>query len=293
MSEPLPICNLLVISLTCLVSWRAFRDPLLEQRYIFDPRAILAGKEYFRLLSSCLLHSGWPHLILNMASLYCFGGPLERIFGAKDFLLIYFGGVLGGDLLSLYVHRHHEYRSYGASGGVCGVIFAFLLLFPGAGIAQFLMPVAIPAWLYCIGFVVMSFVAMQRDRENVGHDAHLGGAVLGMLIAAALHPQYARANWGIFITISVAAVLLLLYLWLNPLFLPLTSFFRRHSKPRAQLKNMPAHKRETLQIDAVLEKINISGLDSLSPAERELLLSASAKFQSRSESKKPESGLAI
>jgi membrane associated rhomboid family serine protease len=293
MSEHLPICNLLVITVTCLVSWLAFRNPLLEEKYIFDPEAILAGKEYFRLVTSSFLHSGWPHLILNMASLYCFGGPLEIFFGAKDFLLIYFGGMIGGDLLSLYVHRHHVYRSYGASGGVCGVLFAYVLLFPGANIGQFLIPLAIPGWLYCIGFVVMSFFAMKAGKDHVGHDAHLGGAILGLLIAAALHPRFARANGGVFVVVLSAAVLLLIYLWFNPLFLSLNSFFERNSKTRSRQKNMPFYKREALQIDAILEKINVSGLDSLSPEERELLLNTSAKFQSRAESKKPESGLAI
>jgi len=289
----LPICNLLVISLTCLMSWLAFRNPSLEEKYIFDPKAILAGKQYFRLVTSGFLHSGWAHLILNMASLYCFGGPLETFFGAKDFLLIYFGGMIGGDLLSLYVHRYHEYRSYGASGGVCGIIFAFVLLFPGASIGQFLMPVPIPGWLYCIGFVVMSFFAMKADRDNVGHDAHLGGAILGFLIAAALHPRFVRVNWEVFIVVLSAAVLLLVYVWINPLFLPVTAFFGRGSKANSRPGSMPFHKREVLQIDAILEKISVSGLDSLSPEERELLLNTSAKFQSRAESKKPESGLAI
>jgi membrane associated rhomboid family serine protease len=292
MTEPLPVCNLLVIALTCLMSWLAFRNPILEEKYVFDPRAILAGKEYFRLVTSSFLHSGWPHLLLNMASLYCFGGPLEVVFGAKDFLLIYFGGMVGGDLLSLYIHRHHVYRSYGASGAVCGVIFAYLLLFPGASVGQFLMPIPIPGWLYCIGFIVTSFIAMKAAKDNIGHDAHLGGAIVGLLIAGALHPMFARENWIIFLAVLATAVLLLIYLWLNPLFLPVKSFLRR-SKTRLPRESIPPRKREALQVDAILEKINVSGLDSLSPAERELLLSTSAKFQNRAESKKPESGLAI
>ena len=292
MTEPLPVCNLLIIASTCLMSWLAFRNPILEEKYVFDPRAILTGKEYFRLVSSNFLHSGWPHLLLNMASLYCFGGPLEVVFGAKDFLLIYFGGMIGGDLLSLYVHRHHVYRSYGASGAVCGTIFAYLLLFPGASIGQFLIPIPIPGWLYCIGFIVTSFMAMKTGKDNIGHDEHLGGAIVGLLIAAALHPMFARENWIIFLSVLSGAVLLLIYLWINPLFLPVKTFLG-NSNTRASRANTPAHKREALQVDAILEKINVGGLDSLSPAERELLLTTSAKFQSRADSKKPDSGLAI
>jgi membrane associated rhomboid family serine protease len=294
MNEPVAICNLLIIGLTTLMSWLAFRNPVLEDRYIFEPRAILAGKEYYRLVSSAFLHSGWGHLVLNMISLYFFGGPLELAFGGKHFLIIYLGAIIGGDLLSLFVHRCHEYRAYGASGGVCGIIFAYLLLFPGASIHQFGLP-AMPGWLYAIGFLVSSFIAMKADRDNIGHDAHLGGAIIGLLIAAALHPWYAQTNWKIFATVLSAAILLLIYLWINPLFLPIRVFNRQHLNTRSRFRSsqVPAYKRQILQIDAILEKINKTGMESLSAEERELLLSASAKFQSRAESKKPESGLAI
>jgi membrane associated rhomboid family serine protease len=294
MTEPIPIFNFLIIGLTTLMSWLAFRNPVLEDKYIFEPRAILADKEYYRLVSSAFLHSGWGHLLLNMISLYFFAGPLENMFGARDFLMIYLGAIIGGDLLSLYVHRHHDYRAYGASGGVCGVIFAYLLLFPGASIQQFGLP-AIPGWLYAIGFMVSSFIAMKADKGNIGHDAHLGGAIIGLLVAAALHPWYAQTNWKLFTIVLSAAILLLIYLWMNPLFLSMRAFTGPHLRRRTRWRsaNIPSHKREALQIDAILEKINKTGMDSLSVVERELLLTASAKFQSRAESKKPESGLAI
>ena len=138
MSEPLAWCNLLVILVTVAVSYAGFRDPEVERKYIFRPESILAGKEYYRLVTSGFLHAGWGHLVCNMVSLYLFGSMLELSMGRADFLLIYFGSVIGGSLLSLYVHRHHDYLAYGASGGVCGVIFAYILLFPGAGVRLYL-----------------------------------------------------------------------------------------------------------------------------------------------------------
>jgi membrane associated rhomboid family serine protease len=292
MREPIEVFNSLVIGVTCLVSWLAFRNPALEEKYIFEPRAILAGKEYYRLISSGFLHSGWWHLFLNMMSLFLFGGPIEAGYGTGNFLLIYFGAIIGGNLLSLYIHRHHEYSAYGASGGVCGILFAYLLLFPGASIQAFLMPVPIPGWLYAIAFMIASFVAMKSSKDNIGHDAHLGGAILGLLIAAALNTWIARVNWKIFLAVLATTILLLIWFWSNPLLLPATPFPLR-SKARTRLANMPPHKRESVQIDAILEKINTQGIDSLSPTERGLLENTSAKFQSRAQSKKPESGLAI
>ena len=52
MNEPLAICNLLLILLTVVFSYLGFRSRALEAKYIFHPEAILAGKEYYRLVTS-------------------------------------------------------------------------------------------------------------------------------------------------------------------------------------------------------------------------------------------------
>ncbi len=292
MSEPLAWCNILLILATVAVSYAGFRNPAVEAKCIFRPESILADKEYYRLVTAGFLHAGWTHLACNMVSLYLFGPILERWLGRTDFLLIYFGAVMGGNLLSLYVHRHHEYLSYGASGGVCGVIFAYILLFPGSEIRLYLS-VPIPGWLYAVGFIVVSFIAMKQAKDHIGHDAHLGGAIVGLLIAAGLHPQAVSDNWKVFLVVLGLAVLLLIYLWLNPLFLPVLSFFDRPFRVRSRQANVPRHKQEALQVDAILDKIAKSGTDSLTAEERAVLDSVSGKLRRRAESKKPESGLAI
>src|SRR5437773_9079836 len=121
-----------------------------------------------------------------MLSLYLFGRYVEFSFGAGHFLLIYFGAIIGGNVLSLYVHRHHEYHAYGASGGVCGIIFSYIFLFPGSGISVFPLPVSVPAWLYAILYFVGSIWALKRQTDNISHDAHLGGAIIGLWTTAAV-----------------------------------------------------------------------------------------------------------
>jgi membrane associated rhomboid family serine protease len=292
MNEPLAFCTFLLILATVVVSYRGFQDPSLEAKLIFNPECILAGKQYYRLVTSAFLHSGWNHLIWNMVSLYLFGGLLERSLGTADFLLIYFGAVVGGSLLSLYVHRHHDYTAYGASGGVCGLIFAYLLLFPGAGIGLYFI-VPLPGWLYAIGFLVGSFLAMKTHQGNVGHDAHLGGAIIGFLIAAALRPEAARYNGRMFLLILVPAILLLIYLWCNPLFLPVETFLQRKVRSRNRQRELPQYKQQALRLDAILEKISRHGVDSLTSEDKAILEEASAQSRRRAESEKPKSGLAI
>src|SRR5439155_6170860 len=127
--------------------------------------SILAGKEYYRLVTSAFLHADWQHLIVNMLSLHFFGSNVELMVGKAQFLLIYFGAVVGGNLLSLYVHRHHHYLAYGASGGVCGIIFAHILLFPGGSIRMYFIPIGVPSWLYAIGFILYSFYGMKCGNK--------------------------------------------------------------------------------------------------------------------------------
>ena len=226
-------CNLLVIAVTCWVSFLGFRDRGFRDKYIFWPEAVLAWRQYYRLVTSGFLHLDGIHLLMNMLSLYFFGPQIERMYGPVEFLTIYLSAIVGGDLLALYVHRYHDYRALGASGGVAGIIFAHILLFPGGSINFFYgLPFPIPSWLFAIIYLAGSFYAMQRGMSNVGHDAHLGGALVGLFTAAGFHPYAIRYHPWWFAGITVASVLLFIYLAQNPLFLPLEGFDFSKPKPR-------------------------------------------------------------
>src|SRR5260370_429858 len=276
---------------TWVLSSLGFKRRVIEEKYIFNPESIFAWKEYHRLVTSGFLHSGWNHLLLNMLSLYWVGGPIEMAFGKANFLLVYFGAIVGGNLLVLYVHRHHEYQAYGASGGVCGVLFASILMFPGSRFPLYPIPIWVPGWLYGIGFMILSFYAMRGNKGNIGHDAHLGGAIVGFLITAGLHPEYVTYRPWVFAGILVTSVLILIYLWINPMFLPTFAFLSRgvRTRDRRRVKE----KGENLEIDSILDKIAKKGMDSLTSDEKRALSEVSGKFQRRAESKKPNSGLAI
>jgi membrane associated rhomboid family serine protease len=293
MNEPLAYCNLAIILATVLVSYQGFKSHAFEEKYIFWPQLILAHKEYYRLLTSAFLHADWRHLLLNMVSLFLFGGRIELSIGIPKFLLIYLGSILGGSLLSLFIHRHHDYRAYGASGGVCGIIFASIFLFPGGSILVFPFPIGIPAWLYAILFMLGSFYGMKTKRDNVGHDAHLGGAIIGLLITTALYPQTIERNLWLFLIVLAVSAFLFVYFIMNPLFLPVASFLSRAGRKRPRYTHLPGYKQEELRINEILEKISRSGVESLTKEEKDLLDQVSGKYRSRGDSKKPESGLAF
>jgi len=266
----LPIVTLVTILITVLVSLRAFKDEWLRDKFIFNPEAILLFKEWYRLISSGLLHLDVNHLLWNMVTLFLFGHSIEDAFGASVFLLIYLGSILGGSLLSLWLHRHHEYRALGASGGVCGMLFAWILLFPGGSVYMFFIPIGIPGWLYAIAYLAYSFFAMKHGWSNVGHDAHIGGAVIGLLLAAVIEPGAVVQSPWLFTTILLLSSLMFLYLWKNPLMLPLKHFLPGQSTQPKPAPRRPSGRTED-EVNALLEKVSQHGLQSLSTKERQLL----------------------
>ena len=158
---------------------------------------------------------------------------------------------------------------------------------------MYFIPLPVPGWLYAIGFLTGSFYAMKAGRDNVGHDAHIGGAIVGLLIAAALNPVITCYNWKIFVIVLVAAIALLVYLWNNPMLLPVSVFSGKGGPSKARRSELPRYKRQELEVDTVLEKIQKVGMDGLTEDEKALLAEVSVKYQRRGESKKPESDLII
>jgi len=302
-------CNLLVIVITCWVSFLGFRSAAFEEKYLFWPEAILAWKQRYRLITSGFLHLNEFHLAMNMITLYLFGPLIERICGAAQFLTIYLAAMVGGNLLALYVHRYHDYRALGASGGVSGILLAYTLLFPGSSMNLYFVPIGIPSWLFAIVYLLSAFYGMQRKMTNVGHDAHLGGALVGLFTAAALHPSDILYNPWWFAGISLGTGLLFLYMARNPMFLPIDGidFTERKARPagdsgRFSLRDIfnftrwksPARpaalSRPDRQVDEILRKISEHGLHSLTKEEQELLNHTSDKYRKRSTRDDPKSG---
>lgn len=168
-----------------------------------------------RLISSGFLHVSWQHLLFNMFSLYMFSDSVELVLGSGKFLLIYFTSLVGGNLLSLLVHKNHsDYSAVGASGAVSGIIFAAIALQPSIGIGMFF--IFIPGWIYGILFVGISIYGIKSQKDNIGHDAHLGGALIGMLAAIALEPEALRYNYIVISLITIPAMVFIYLIITKP-----------------------------------------------------------------------------
>ncbi len=98
---------------------------------------------------------------------------------------------MGGNVLSYIVNasRSEDYKAIGASGAVSGIVFASIAINPQSEIMFLLLPVPIPAWIYGIAYIAYSIFGMSKKYDNIGHEAHLGGAITGLLLTLAYYPM--------------------------------------------------------------------------------------------------------
>jgi membrane associated rhomboid family serine protease len=264
----------LLIIATVLISWKGFGDKGFFERYKFNVDGILMYRQRDRLITSGFLHSNWLHLIFNMLALYFFAGPLGMILDWWGFLLVYFISLVGGDLLSLYIHRHSgDYSSIGASGAVAGVIFGCIALLPGFEIRQFLIPISLPGWLYGLIYVLVSIYGIRSRKGNVGHDSHLGGALIGMVVAIIMRPQALVENYVTILIISLPTIAFIYLIITRPHILMVDNFFfKKHQQGYTidQKYNEDQHNRQQ-EIDRILDKIGKGGMKSLTKAEKDKL----------------------
>lgn len=268
--------TLLIILVTGFISYKGFKNPLFLEAYSFQVERVLVHREYKRLVTSGFLHVGWLHLIFNMISLYAFSHVLEYYIGPVAFLLIYFAGLVGGNLLALFIQRRNSaYSAVGASGAVNGIIFATIALFPGMKIGFFILPLSIPSWLYGILFVAFTIWGIRARRDGIGHEAHLGGALIGMFTALLLVPQAFMENLLPILLVTVPTLAFLALLVYRPHILLVdrpfaSSSTRRHHYSVDHRWNESRASRQQ-EIDRILDKIGRRGMESLTAKEKQLL----------------------
>ena len=175
--------TLVLIAVTCAVSFFAWKDPRWMERLILWPPAIARGGQYWRLLTYGFVHADGRHLLFNMITLFFFGGAIERVFsnyfGPVGFVLFYLSALLVSILPTYLRNRANPaYRSLGASGAVSAVLFACILVAPWMLI---FIPIPVPAILYAIGYTAYSVWMDRKQADNVNHSAHLWGAAYGLL----------------------------------------------------------------------------------------------------------------
>ena len=176
------LVTLVVIVANVLISIKGFNDFAFFERYKFNIAGIRKG-EQIRFFSSGFLHADFSHLLFNMLALFFFAGDVIYFLGVTRFLVIYLGSLLAGNLLSYYFHKNeYHYSAVGASGAVMGILYSSILFNPYQSINF------IPAWLFGLIYLGYSIYGMKKRIGNIGHDAHIGGALAGYLATLLFAP---------------------------------------------------------------------------------------------------------
>jgi membrane associated rhomboid family serine protease len=245
---------------------------------ILDTDKVLAG-QVWRLLTYAFLHAPEYfslHLIFNMLFLWWFGSDVEQLYGRKEFLAIYLcSAVIGGiAFVAWNLAMNYTNTCLGASGAITTMLILCALHYPRRIVYIYLVPM--PIWLFAIFNVAQDSLGLFGIiRSNVAFVVHLGGAVFAV--------AYYKLQWSIVGTFRDL-------LW-----------WRRTARTRARLKlfepsndpkepvavsatpaasgNVDEHLEAKL--DAVLEKIQTKGKESLTEQEQEVLRQAAEMYKKR------------
>lgn len=201
------------IGITALVSWRAWEDPALFNRLKFQMNRVLIDKEYDRIFTAGFLHADWGHLFFNMFTLYIFMPVVLSVFSPITTVLIYLASIIGGNLLSVLFHKKELwYSAVGASGGVSGILFTAILIAPNLPLSILFFPFfSFPAWSFGLIFLGYSLFGIKNRMDNIGHAAHLGGSLVGLVGGILLKPQLLQAH-HLYILIMLVPIAIMGYL---------------------------------------------------------------------------------
>ena len=271
--EEIGISTLSLLIASGIVTYKGLNDFTFFENFSFNVDEILVNKDNKRLITSGFLHADWTHFAFNMITLYLFSRGLESSMGIPSFLILYFTSLIGGNLFALYIHRNHpDYTAIGASGAVSGLVFASIGLFPGMEIGFILLPIYIPAWLYGIAYVLYSIYGIKSQRDNIGHEAHLGGGIVGLLVAIILNPSILTTN-SLAISLILFPSLTFLFLVIKkPHLLIVENPFSRSKNVFTMEEKYNSNKTsKQTELDTILDKINMKGYDKLTKKEKDKL----------------------
>ena len=186
----LPPVTLFFLALNVVIGlYTLLVDPSLIDRWAFKPYRVVREREWGRWFTAGFVHVGLMHLLFNVITLYYFGPVIEGIVGPLRFLVIYLGSELAANALTFAKYKDRpDYSAVGASGAISGVLFAFCLFAPFAMLGiMFIIPM--PAIVFAVLYIGISIYASKREVGRVAHEAHLGGALGGLVLTLLLYPQ--------------------------------------------------------------------------------------------------------
>lgn len=188
--------NIIIIFSIAAVSLLGFSNHILFSKFLFKPYSILKNKEWYRFISSAWLHADYMHLLVNLFVLYSFGNYLEYFLNVYYeeqslvlYLFLFLGSIVISHIPSYVKHKsNYNYEAVGASGGVSGILFAYILINPLSMLELYLF-IPIPAIVFGILYLWYSYYMSKKNIDNIGHEAHIYGALGGMMLITIIKPE--------------------------------------------------------------------------------------------------------
>lgn len=155
------------------------------------PARFFADYDVMTMVSSMFLHGGFMHLGSNMLYLWIFGDNVEDAMGRVRFILFYVACGCAAALTQALIDPQSTIPLIGASGGIAGILGAYIMLYPRATVKVFMWIIIfvrlinVPAWLvlgFWIGSQFLAVPAALAAQGGVAYFAHIGGFVAGMLL---------------------------------------------------------------------------------------------------------------
>ncbi|NND33684.1 MAG: rhomboid family intramembrane serine protease [Saprospiraceae bacterium] len=193
--------TIILVIVTCLVSYFSFNNNQLFYSLAHWPAKEYHHKEFHRLLTSGFVHGGWLHLLINMFVLWQFGGIVEEHFvsffgpvrGSVFYVIVYLLVIVCASLPSYFnKHENESYMAVGASGGVSGIVFIYILLYPWYMLYLYGI-IPIPGIIAGVLYLWYSSYASKNVQDRIDHQAHFYGALFGIAFAVILKPSLVGA----------------------------------------------------------------------------------------------------
>ena len=173
-----------------------YRWPTALERHLFRPFWFWPRQQFVTIVTSAFLHADLPHLLFNAFTFWAFAFALEEQIGSARFVALYATGIVVSSAGTWLMHRRDPaYKTLGASGAILAVLFAAIVYTPSQSIFILPIPVPIPAPLFALAYLAYCVWASRQFRGHINHDAHLGGAVAGVLFVLLTDAPAAARAW--------------------------------------------------------------------------------------------------
>lgn len=201
---PPAVRNLIFINALVMVMTFLNEDFMIGNFALFYPTSVFFKP--WQCVTHIFMHGGFWHLFFNMYTLFIFGSVLERVWGAKKFLLFYFVTGIGAALVHTGVewlqmshwvneaatgsvdamqaiHTLKMTPTVGASGAIYGVLMGYAMLYPDSVLTLIFPPVSLKAkWFVLIFGAIELLTGITGTGGGIAHFAHLGGLIFGFLL---------------------------------------------------------------------------------------------------------------